>query len=869
MRNLKRVLSLGMTAAMITGLMVVGTSAASYADVSTEDNVEAISVLEEVGIMVGDENGDFNPDQLVTRNEMAVVMSNLMDYRVATYAGTSPFTDVPSWAEPYVAACWTNGITAGTSATTYGGDASVTTAQAALMLMKALGYFQYSNDFGSDWQLATVSQGSKIGLFKDVEAAVSEAMTRNDVAQMVLNTLESGMVEASSGSSITVGDIVINNNVEYNYVTSSENFAKAISTETPASSTSGTAGAIVELGEKLYDGDLKKYDNAQDDFGRPGTQWRYKTTDIGTFADNTVEVYTAKASKGDLYTLLGSSMVNDLKDGSFDLDVYYNGERQGKGTNSDKETVYNPSVDDYFDRNNSAAAGISGKGVVTEVYVDDDHDVVTLVFINTYAMQATADYDKDKGDLNVTVLTGPATVNALQDDEFDVADYMEDDYIIYTYAKGDVQTVEPAKVVSGEVTAYSVENYVTLDGTKYEYAAKIDGNADDNNDVAVDSAATTYVVGDNASIVLDPYGYVIYVDDASISVGNYVYIDAIATSSGLSSNVKGDAYFSDGTNEEITIKKMTDADGDELSAFDKAGPTATKIQAWFSYTIDSNDKYSLKQAKTTDTASVDKIQNGKTNIGGTVAGNSDTIFLVEDKNNDITVYTGISNVPDITPKAENGKIFISYMQSKDNGEKAASLVYVDASNANVKDSTKDSLLYLLKLDETKVDSADGEDVYVWTAIVDGKVTTVETKENTWSVGDFYESYSVDSDGYYEAGDDFDGNSSKTDDKAEYSLNSLSYSSGTLTINGSTYVTLSDTQIVLVMAPKGSSDLTDIMKDADADYEVRTPSGSALANLFKNYELEGKAYVTYADDVTDTDLATVLYVVVTSATEVKN
>ena len=193
MRNLKRVLSLGMTAAMITGLMVVGTSAASYADVSTEDNVEAISVLEEVGIMVGDENGDFNPDQLVTRNEMAVVMSNL------------PFTDVPSWAEPYVAACWTNGITAGTSATTYGGDASVTTAQAALMLMKALGYFQYSNDFGSDWQLATVSQGSKIGLFKDVEAAVSEAMTRNDVAQMVLNTLESGMVEASSGSGVRHG----------------------------------------------------------------------------------------------------------------------------------------------------------------------------------------------------------------------------------------------------------------------------------------------------------------------------------------------------------------------------------------------------------------------------------------------------------------------------------------------------------------------------------------------------------------------------------------------------------------------------------------------------------------------------------------
>ena len=216
MRNLKRALSLGLTAAMISGLMVMGSSAASssYTDVADTDNVEAIEVLKTVGIMVGDESGDFNPDQNVTRNEMAVVMSNLMAYNVATYANTSPFTDVPSWAEPYVAACWTNGITAGTSATTYGGSESVTTAQAALMLMKALGYFQYESDFGSDWQLATVTQGNKIDLFEDVDSGVREAMTRNDLAQLVLNTLEAGTVEAESDGSISVGDITIVNNVK-------------------------------------------------------------------------------------------------------------------------------------------------------------------------------------------------------------------------------------------------------------------------------------------------------------------------------------------------------------------------------------------------------------------------------------------------------------------------------------------------------------------------------------------------------------------------------------------------------------------------------------------------------------------------------
>src|SRR5699024_2959399 len=83
MRNLKRALSLALASVMVLGLMVVG-SGASYADVTSEENVEAIEVLQAVGVMVGDENGNFNPDKNVTRNEMAVVMSNLMDYRVAT-----------------------------------------------------------------------------------------------------------------------------------------------------------------------------------------------------------------------------------------------------------------------------------------------------------------------------------------------------------------------------------------------------------------------------------------------------------------------------------------------------------------------------------------------------------------------------------------------------------------------------------------------------------------------------------------------------------------------------------------------------------------------------------------------------------------
>ena len=51
MRNLKRALSLALSSVMLLGMMVVGTSAASYPDVDAQDNLEAIEVLEMLGVM--------------------------------------------------------------------------------------------------------------------------------------------------------------------------------------------------------------------------------------------------------------------------------------------------------------------------------------------------------------------------------------------------------------------------------------------------------------------------------------------------------------------------------------------------------------------------------------------------------------------------------------------------------------------------------------------------------------------------------------------------------------------------------------------------------------------------------------------------
>ena len=392
MRNLKRVLSLGVTAAMISGLMIMGSSAASYADVSSEDNVEAIDVLQAVGVMVGDEDGNFNPDEYVTRNEMAVVMSNLLALNVSNFTSSSiPFTDVPDWAAPYVAACYADGITSGTSDTTYGGDDTVTAAQAGLMMLKALGYFQYSSDFGSDWQLSAVRQASSIDLYDGVDAGASSAMTRNEVAQLALNALEATMVEPSSdGSTIVVGDITVSSNVSYDDRTSSNRQYTAINDD---HADDNNSQYTMELGEYLYDGDLEKSsaDANEDVFGRPAVKWEYNNTEIGTYADDPEETYTAAVDKDTLYDLIGSSVYNDLRDEETTLTVYVDGEE-----------VEDVTLSSYIARNNDDDAEGTGRGVLTEVFVDDENNV-TITQIHTYVAQVDGDYDEDNEELDLSI----------------------------------------------------------------------------------------------------------------------------------------------------------------------------------------------------------------------------------------------------------------------------------------------------------------------------------------------------------------------------------------------------------------------------------------------------------------------------------
>ena len=638
MRNLKRALSLGLTATMISGLMVMGSSAASYADVTSKQNEEAIEVLKTVGIMVGDENGKFNPEAKVTRNEMAVVMCNLLDYTVASYKGTSPFTDVPEWAEPYVAACYTNGITSGYDAKTYGGNDSVTTAQAALMVMKALGYFQYQSDFGADWQLSTVAQGNKIDLFDDVDSGVKEAMTRNDLAQLVLNALESGTVEADDDTiKFENGDTTVTaGKVKYNFITSGKDYAYAINDKL-ATDNNGeySKGSIVELGEKLYSGDLTKEDG-YDDFGRPATVWDYQAKEIGTFAEKADHTFTAKVTSKELYNEVGKTATDSYK-----WTVSFNGETVKY--DGDKLNANKSDDDKDFFAKATGEKALTGNGVVTEVFVDGTDKTVDVAIIEYYAAEVLKVDEDDKTITLSDLDEGPA----LTTDEFDSTLFEEDEIVIYSYANGDIQDVYAAEKMEGEVTRVRAvtddsngDNFV-VGGTTYKY-----------NKTALANRLTTDNV-DNDVVAYDDYDFTVYT-----GVKNVPDIDGraeteVVVATEKDSNVAKVVYIED-----------ADTAGTGEVIFAEANPTAkleqdTEIGNWYEINAVVGGEIVTLQVKENSTAADKLVKNVAAGVVAlkSVTENADglvtSVKLYDGYNDGDGYVTGIG-----TEKAEKSTVML-------------------------------------------------------------------------------------------------------------------------------------------------------------------------------------------------------------------
>ena len=142
MKNLKKVLALVLAFAcaftMFAGAVV-------YPDVPAgSEYSEAITMLSDLGIIQGKDDGKYHSEDTITRAEACALIARMLtgDPQVSQYAGASNFTDVVkgSWKESVVGYCVVNGITVGVGNNKFEPDRAITDAEFVTMVVRAMGY---------------------------------------------------------------------------------------------------------------------------------------------------------------------------------------------------------------------------------------------------------------------------------------------------------------------------------------------------------------------------------------------------------------------------------------------------------------------------------------------------------------------------------------------------------------------------------------------------------------------------------------------------------------------------------------------------------------------------------------------------------
>lgn len=137
---MKRILSLLLALTLAFGLTVPALA------VSPEEAQASAELLQNLNLFRGSEEPDgsvnFDLDRAPTRAEAVTMLVRLLGAEAEATARTwsTPFTDLPDWAKPYVGYAYHNGLTNGLGDGLFGANEPATAAQYLTFLLRALGY---------------------------------------------------------------------------------------------------------------------------------------------------------------------------------------------------------------------------------------------------------------------------------------------------------------------------------------------------------------------------------------------------------------------------------------------------------------------------------------------------------------------------------------------------------------------------------------------------------------------------------------------------------------------------------------------------------------------------------------------------------
>ena len=208
---MKRLVTLLVTALLMTAALCVSASAADYQS-AAED-------LSANGMFRGTVSGGFELDRAPKRSEAAIMLVRLYgaeEEAAAAYQSgeiSHPFKDVGPIASPYVAWLYTKGITKGATATTFNSNAACTDKNYVVFLLRALGY-----EDGKDFQYAeSLTFAEKLGFYQadyfegpflrdDLAAITLQALAtdkKGGETYLLKSLIDTGAVDATKAKNLT------------------------------------------------------------------------------------------------------------------------------------------------------------------------------------------------------------------------------------------------------------------------------------------------------------------------------------------------------------------------------------------------------------------------------------------------------------------------------------------------------------------------------------------------------------------------------------------------------------------------------------------------------------------------------------------
>ena len=751
---MKKFLSLVLALVMTMSLVTVSAGAKDFTDSSKIQYAEAVDVMSAAKVIDGYTDGTFNPTATLTRGAAAKIICNLIlgpTTASALVADAAPYKDVPTnhTFAGYIAYCQKEGIISGYADGTFRPANSLTGYAFMKMLLGALGYDSAKEGYtGPNWSIQVAKRALNIGLDDDLVGDFNgvKAVNREEACLYSLNTLTATMVEYDT--TITIGGVTV--------AGARKDVTNNASIETIKNDDK------MQFAERYFT-KLTKKSNVTDDFGRPAVTWINNKTEVGTYVDYTtlVSSYTAKVKGGEVYNDIGSAAAK------FDEVTYYvDGKVQPASVVTDLMSDVKKSNKDTF--------GASGKGVLTEVYVDTDEETIDVVIINTYIADVSADYNDKKEYLSVGVKNygANAPTKVYLDDVAGIEKYKEDDVILVQIADGVIlNVIDPKTVEDAAISKFATDDYVVTGGNQYDFAEKINRYNNVLNEYNKEELEDkTY------DIYVDQYGYAIGIKLHS-GTDKYLFLAGYdkATSNLTLKTAEAQAIFMDGTMSKIEIdfnetnKKLDPDKKNSTVRLDDKGDA--NRNTWFKYTEDDG-VYTLTAVADQivvaygDTGSAKKsinCESARVAEGSKYAwGNDDSVYITV-KTDDVdtddcgtpykvevgiskvdAVYTGVQDVDLVLDKdspfeRNNAKDVIYALYDTDDK-------YIDAAIVLGESNDDNSKAYAYALKGAKSESfKDGNYYWEFDAAVGGKVETLTVKTKYTDVIDTIQKAIVDED----------------------------------------------------------------------------------------------------------------------------